>query len=647
MNREYLKSRCFEDEDENWWERRSGMERFMFVSLIIVFAIALGCITFITLQYLLREEFCTSTTCMFEALKLESNINMSVDPCDDFIKYSCKELPEEVNLALLVENEINRLVQEPISDMDSESIKKEKSLFLTCMNETDSENSVNVMQEMLNEIGGWPVVVGYRWRARLFEWTEAVYALRSRGFPFSMFFTVNTSESKILISNPTDTNFGYNRDLYRKFMIDTAVAFGADRYQAQLQMEDVLNFAEELGNITKEKKKNKAEELFSSQLTVDELQKIYDEIQWADFLNNILYPAVSVSSSDIVAIPSHEYLGTILDLLSATPRRVQANFLVWKVIEEMIPFMTKELQNLKRNYTCQTGGESKINRADFCTEFLNNIYYARPLHILLQSSVTNFNSEIEEIVGSVKTELLNMLRNSNFDDISVKESIDFISSIEDVIGLPENLYNESISEDMASDVFKTILEAQKNYIDTTYTLNYETNNITEFYNLMKTVSVIYLKTSNVIAIPNIFVQEYYKEEQPMYLNYANIGTVYAKILVEALLENAQDLWSNDTMQILKDEYSCLGLNEKFFVDQISINLAYNAYITWTKDNTKEPKLIGLPQTPAQLLWISSASKTCVDFLDDTETDIFLHNRNFANDFKCSDVLINFNNCDGL
>lgn len=51
--------------------------------------------------------------------------------------------------------------------------------------------------------------------------------------------------------------------------------------------------------------------------------------------------------------------------MKKTPKRVQANYGVWKIIQETIPYLTDEYRELKREY-CSTQ-KCKIEiRADFC-----------------------------------------------------------------------------------------------------------------------------------------------------------------------------------------------------------------------------------------------------------------------------------------
>lgn len=47
---------------------------------------------------------------------------------------------------------------------------------------------------------------------------------------------------------------------------------------------------------------------------------------------------------------------------------MQANYMVWKVVEEMMPFMSKDLQFLQKNYSCQVNEPFGDDRAHFCAD---------------------------------------------------------------------------------------------------------------------------------------------------------------------------------------------------------------------------------------------------------------------------------------
>lgn len=42
------------------------------------------------------------------------------------------------------------------------------------------------IKEALRDIGGWPVVEGIDWKDRDYDWKEAIYTLREKGFDYNV-----------------------------------------------------------------------------------------------------------------------------------------------------------------------------------------------------------------------------------------------------------------------------------------------------------------------------------------------------------------------------------------------------------------------------------------------------------------------------
>ncbi|KAB0803948.1 hypothetical protein PPYR_00918 [Photinus pyralis] len=633
MNREYLKSRCFEDEDENWWQRRSGMERCLFIGLLFAILLSLACVIYISLQILLNVEVCSNTSCLAESYRIATRLNNTVDPCEDFYQYVCGVSPERDNTISTLKQKVNEMLVESAGEDDSNATNDERKLFDNCLNQTDSENFIVTFQEVLEDIGGWPVLVGYHWRARLFEWTDAVYSLKSRGYPFSMFLDVQLqSEGRIKLSI---VSFAFpHKGLYLQFMIDTAVVFGADRYQAKLQMENVLSFMEELQGVAeKNVTLKRPDELFGTHVTVEEMQKIYDEIQWLDFLNNILYP-YTVTDSDVIVIPSHEHFGAFIDLITSIPKRVQANYMVWRVIEEMIPFMSKQLQYLKGNYTCQIESGTHQDHHEFCCESLDAIYVLRPLQLQYIQNRLSAKRKlmIEELYLAVKEEIISQLENSRWiDDESRQASVDFFEMTEVVIGAPDGYFNGSIFEELytweleGESIFEMILSARKNYFETLMVMQ----NSSVMLNLIKGTEIGY--STNTIVLPLAVLDEYFDEERPMYLNYAELGVAIAEVLLKSLTDNVEQLWSNSTVEEFEERTKC---------NSVALLLGYRSYQKWAESRRKEARLVAIEQTPNQLFWISAMSSSCHSYVQ------FRPNQYLLKDFMCASDT-HFDDCDVL
>lgn len=86
------------------------------------------------------------------------------------------------------------------------------------------------------------------------------------------------------------------------------------------------------------------------------------------------------------------------------------------------------------------------------------------------------------------------------------------------------------------------------------------------------------------AVPFCLVYgDFYKWDQPNYINYARIG----QKINTAILEE-----------------------EPFFGNVENVELAYNAYLKWAQSKGAEDRLSGLNYTTSQLFWIHSSTLHC-------------------------------------
>lgn len=126
------------------------------------------------------------------------------------------------------------------------------------------------LKEMINEIGGWPVVAGDLWDENAQAWEEVLYEAFKHGlfikFPFSIVpIRLNSTNSThfreiLAMTKPTLalTNKCYHQngcngtyDLYKNYLIEMAIMFGADEKTAQDQMAEVLEFEVLMSNVWK------------------------------------------------------------------------------------------------------------------------------------------------------------------------------------------------------------------------------------------------------------------------------------------------------------------------------------------------------------------------------------------------------------
>lgn len=80
-------------------------------------------------------------------------------------------------------------------------------------------------------------------------------------------------------------------------------------------------------------------------LTIKDLEDRYQQIPWLNLINIIMPPEVQVNSSQPVLVGVPNYLKALQTLLAQTPIKVQANYVMWRVIKEIVTYLTQELKD--------------------------------------------------------------------------------------------------------------------------------------------------------------------------------------------------------------------------------------------------------------------------------------------------------------
>lgn len=86
-------------------------------------------------------------------------------------------------------------------------------------------------------------------------------------------------------------------------------------------------------------------------LKLHEVQQNYTYVQWVEYINALLPQPLSVDDNETVWLKSPQNFESLGQLLDETPNRVIANYLIWRITDYSIFYMTKELQKLKFDFT--------------------------------------------------------------------------------------------------------------------------------------------------------------------------------------------------------------------------------------------------------------------------------------------------------
>lgn len=85
-------------------------------------------------------------------------------------------------------------------------------------------------------------------------------------------------------------------------------------------------------------------------MTLDELRKNYTSIPWTELFRNALPSSVTVENNDTVNVALPKYIGALEKLISRTPKRDQANYVIWNAVVDSIPYLNQKLRARQEIY---------------------------------------------------------------------------------------------------------------------------------------------------------------------------------------------------------------------------------------------------------------------------------------------------------
>ncbi|XP_057333847.1 neprilysin-2-like isoform X2 [Microplitis mediator] len=255
----------------NW--KKEFFER----GLIIILMAIILCNGIYTETVQNSNDICLTSECNNTATRIIKSMDLSVDPCDNFYKFTCGNfinttIPDDKSkvdifsaLADQVREQLKPIVETDMSSNMSKSFRLVKNFYNICMNKTAIEkHGLAPLLSKLKKLGGWPVLEGDNWKEDEFNWTNSIYLLKNMGYSLKYLLGVEIGSD---IKNNTNTviniklpKFGLVPDFllrgqedeviknYKKYMIDIAVLLGAEREYADKELTESLEFEIKLVN---------------------------------------------------------------------------------------------------------------------------------------------------------------------------------------------------------------------------------------------------------------------------------------------------------------------------------------------------------------------------------------------------------------
>ncbi|KAF5269286.1 hypothetical protein FQR65_LT02587 [Abscondita terminalis] len=648
------------------------------ISFLIIVALFMGIIVLLR-EHGYTSEVCLTTACIESASNVLKYMDTSVDPCNNFYKFACGNyikdtvIPEDKSyqnhFSAVVDKvfEQLQLIFEEHFIVKSKPFKLLKKVYDLCMDTNAIEDKgMERAKELLNSLGGWPIMLGSKWNQTNFNWTRLVYKLRQQGYKYNHFFTINVeaddrnSTQRILT---LDQSVGKVRDFYHhkhrnnvstelhNYLLAVAKAFGANTTVADKDIKDLIQFEIKLSKIRVPEQGRRNGSAMYNKMTIRELHYRFPGVNWMEYITNMVnLPKLNFSFKDTIVVRVPTYFSALETLLKITPKRlVQANYILTKIVTWLIPYLTEELRSIQWQYSkfFTTVLNEETRWKECIRVVLRNT--GLPLYSLYIQKHFNHNiqNRVELLVADIKNQFKNTIQTVDWLDNSTKNNaLEKLESLLIQIGYPQELLNENVVENFYSNLSITTTS----YVDAMLQTNLFHQNL-KYQDLQKTlhkgdwteyapptmVNAYYVRSENSIKIPAALLHDiFFDPNRPHYMNYAILGNIIGHELIHGFDDrgsqydkdgNLNDWWSTQSRREFINRIGCI-INQYNNYSQLNtstngvltqaentadnggIKQSYYAYHNWTKHHRPEPKLPGLRYTPQQMFWISAAQLWC-------------------------------------
>lgn len=603
-----------------------------------------------------RMGVCRTSGCKTLAELLKSNLNETVDPCDDFYTFACGSWLNRTSSYLPPPGEISfsqpnvygrksKLELRPILESKStnetiEAVRKVKEFYKLCM-DTDEINRMGAapLLALVEKTGGWNLIDGGiagEWSINSTHFIQS-HLYRSRAF-FEFDVRIdkkNSSEFIITITRgsrlPHPSSFS---PYFKKVMSLLNSTVTEEIYQ---------EVADEL--IALEMKLNAISVWSPARYRLGDLPSLWPDFDWVNSFQHLFSQHnVTIDENETVIVEMPTYFQNLSSIFRNTSTDTLENYAKWSLVSFYIEYLSDLFIDAINVYLRKTP-----KRFQTCLTLLRNAF---PIAIARQYIEEIYPKASREKVSDMVDRLIEAFRkrikeSEWLNDATEQASLTKLNNIGKKIAYPDLLFNNTYLNGLLSDIeiyesfMHTVAETRRALLIRRLKRLHQVVN-REFWNFSPIDSnAFYIPPLNEITIPAVFIlPPNFGIDWPDYYNYGALGTIIGHELTHGFdnrgqkydpYGNVREWWSKAAVESFEKRQSCIieqYSNYEFHGQHITSKLtlgediadngglqtSYQAYKTLVSaDETQQLTLPGLSYTPEQIFFIAQAQTLCTQY----------------------------------
>ncbi|XP_045161647.2 neprilysin-like [Mercenaria mercenaria] len=588
-------------------------------------------------------EICLTHACVQASSRILQNMDLAVDPCEDFYMYSCggwkkKTVIPQDRSQYRVVSELadtisiinkNLLEEDNTSYKNISAISKAKDMYASCIDleEIEQEGSTAAIP-LLSELGGWPVLgtnPGGNWSPNNFSLSQLLISLIQYNnkplIHLHVFADVKDSEKYIIYMDQPE--FGLPgrlyylldfllpvREAYITLAVSVAKLFGADSDVADKEMREVLDLEIDIANISIRAEDRRDNEAVYNKMTISELKQNITEpgstdtiqFDWLEYISGVFdleNVKIQVNESEPVVVEAIPYFEKLFSVLQKHGKRVVANYLVWFIIKHRASNLDSRFKDLITEYNkVLYGTASSSERWKECVSYTEAHFGMAVGHMFVKENFDESSkTTVHSMIGNIRNAFNELLDELDWMDETTKElAREKANAIKEWIGYPDKILiveklnklyeNATIKK---HEYFQNILSNLKKHMSGQFRKLRQKYDKNDWTDAPSQVNALYNRVLNNIQFPaGILQSPFYNKDQPNSMNYGGIGTIIAHEITHGFDDqgrqfdkngNLEQWWNTSIITNFKEKAQC-------FIDQYSRFVAPEANLTVNGINTQ-------------------------------------------------------------